>query len=115
MEDTTKDYIINLRVSRKTYDKIKDRAKKNGETISNLIRSIINDSAEVISDLSSELTGKKTKDKFADIVSYSRAVLAQSRPCDNCGKEMAKGETVIAGETATRARYYFCPSCKELA
>lgn len=114
MDDTTKDYIINLRVSRKTYDKIKDRARKNGETISNLIRSIINDSAEVISDLSSELTGKQAKDKFADIISYSKATLAQSRPCDNCGKDLAKGETVAVGETATRIRYYFCQNCKEL-
>lgn len=112
MDDVNKDYIINLRVSRKTYNKIKDRAAKNGQTMSNLIRSIIDDSTEIITDLSDELLGKKQKDKFSDIVSYHKAVLAQDKKCDNCGIEIRKQSIATIGETAKSTRYYFCERCK---
>jgi hypothetical protein len=110
--DDSKDYIINLRVSKDTYEKIKSKAKKNGDTISSLLRSVINDSAEIISDLSSDLTGKHKKSEFNDIVSYHRGVLAQERLCDNCGTHMLKGETMTVGETDKGTSYYFCHRCK---
>jgi len=115
MEDTTKDYVINLRVSRQTYQKIKDKAKKNGNTISSLLRAVIDDSAEIISDLSQDLSGapySSPKNRFSDITAYHRAVLAQARPCDNCRTEMIKGEITTIGETAKGPAYYFCGKCK---
>jgi hypothetical protein len=112
MENKNKDYIINLRVSRKTYEKIKDRAKTNSQTISNLVRNIIDDSTEIITDLSDEILGKKRSDKFNDIISYHKGLLAQDRKCDNCGMRIPKQSTATIGETATNARYYFCKKCK---
>ena len=109
--DDSKDYIINLRVSKDTYEKIKSKARRNGDTISALMRNVINDSAEIISDLSNDLTGKK-KSKFSDIVSYHRGMLAQARTCDNCGAEMIKGEITTIGETDKGTSYYFCSRCK---
>src|SRR4051812_17508054 len=111
MEDSTKDYIINLRVSRQTYDKVKSRARKNGQTISNLIRGIIDDSAEIISDISHDLRGPK-KEKFGDIVSYHKSVLAQAKTCDNCGTEMLQQTEATVGETLGSKRYYFCNNCR---
>src|SRR5687768_1119722 len=108
--DDSKDYIINLRVSKETYEKIKNKARKNGDTISALLRNVINDSAEIISDLSSDLTGKK-KSKFSDIVSYHRGMLAQARACDSCSMEMIKGEITTIGETDKGISYYFCTRC----
>jgi hypothetical protein len=111
MEDDNKDYVINLRVSKQTYEKIKDKARKNGDTISSLLRGIINDSAEIISDLSHDLRGGKTT-TFDDVVSYHRGTLAQERTCDSCGIHMTKNEVVTIGETDTGAAYYFCSRCK---
>jgi len=109
--DDIKDYVINLRVSKETYEKIKSKAKKNGDTISHLLRSVIDDSAEIISDLSNDLAGRQ-KQKFADIASFHKAVLAQARVCDNCATEMAKGEVATLGETDKGKVYYFCSRCK---
>ena len=112
MEDGSKDFVINLRVSKETYNKIKSKAKKNGYTISALLRSVINDSAEIISDISQDLSGKKHDHKFGDVISYHKAVLAQSKICDNCSMEMAKGEVTTVGETTKGKSYYFCYRCK---
>src|SRR3989344_4274039 len=51
-KEESKDYIINLRVSRATYDKVKQKAKENRETVSNLLRKVIDDSAEIVTDFS---------------------------------------------------------------
>lgn len=110
--DDSKDYIINLRVSKETYDKIKDKAKKNGDTVSSLLRTIINDSAEIISDLSKDFRGDKSPSKFNDVISYHRGILAQERICDNCGSPMAKNDVITIGETATGKSHYFCTRCK---
>lgn len=114
MKNITKNHILNLRVSKKTYEKISDRAKKNGKTISNLIRSIISDSVEVVTDISSDLMGKNPKEKFQSIVSYHKAKLAQDMLCDNCGVTLKKQTAVIIGETLTGTRYFFCEKCKQI-
>lgn len=110
--DDTKDYIINLRVSRQTYDKIRDKARKNGDSISGLIRMLIDDSAEIISDISNDLRGGKRHGPARDVESYHRATLARDRACDGCGTRMHKGQVVSVGETAKDGSYYFCDTCK---
>lgn len=107
-----KDYIINLRVSRATYNKIKDKAKENGETISNLVRKAIDDGADIISDLSNEIFGKGGKDKFGDVISYHKAEAAKEIDCDRCGKKIPAGAAVTIGETKSGRGYYFCPKCR---
>ena len=111
-DTNNKDYIINIRVSRKTYDKIKDKAAKNSESVSSLMRNIIDDSVEIVSDLSRDIFGRGKGGKFKDVVSYYKASLAQDRACDNCGAEMKKHDTVIVGETSRQKRYYFCEKCR---
>lgn len=108
--DDNKDYIINLRVSRATYDKIKRKAKENQESISTLVRKAIDDSSEIITDLSDELFGKK--EKFKDIVGYHKSKAAQNLECAKCGKKIAQGDTVVVGETEGAKKYFFCESCK---
>jgi formamidopyrimidine-DNA glycosylase len=112
MEDDTKDYVINLRVSKQTYEKIKNKARQNKDTISSLLRGIIDDSAEILSDLSNDLKGGKPGAKFNDVVSYHRGMLAQERLCDNCGVHMVKGETTTIGDTDKGKSYFFCARCK---
>jgi len=111
--DDNKDYIINFRVSRKTYEKIKEKAKENRESISNLARKAVEDSAEIISELSKEIFGKgEDKEKFGDIVSFHKAQFAQDMECVSCDKVIAKGSVGVVGENKTGKKYYFCTDCR---
>jgi hypothetical protein len=109
-----KDYIINLRVSRATYDKIKRKAQENKESISSLIRKTVDDSIEIISDLSGEIFGKNMEkgEKFRDIISYHKVKTAQRMKCDKCDKLINIGETATIGETSGIRKYFFCSNCK---
>jgi len=110
MEDTNKDYIINLRVSRATYEKIKHKAKENSESISTLIRKAISDSAEIIDDLSGELFQKQ--DKFKDIIGYHRFKTAQELECSQCQSKIPAGETATVGVAEKSKKYFFCKNCR---
>ncbi|MBI4122065.1 MAG: hypothetical protein HY461_01915 [Parcubacteria group bacterium] len=109
MEYATKDYIINIRVTKDTYDKVRDSAKANSESISNFIRTVITDSVDVISDFAEGLTGRKHS--FKDIVSYHKAKLAKAIACGKCGATIAAGAIATIGETSSAKKYYFCPNC----
>ncbi len=109
MENNSKDYVINLRVSRATYDKIKQKAKENQESISNLVRKAIDDSTEIIADLSSDLLGKQTISK--DIVGYHKSKAAQELTCVKCGTKIGVGDVVTVGETEGAKKYFFCKDC----
>jgi len=109
MPDNNKDYIINLRVSRATYDKIRRKAKENQESISSLVRKAIDDSAEIITDLSDELLSKR--DKFKDIVGYHKSKAAQDLECAKCGEKIVAGDIVTIGETEGAKKYFFCENC----
>lgn len=110
MPDDNKDYVINLRVSRATYDKIKRKAKENQESISNLVRKAIDDSTEIIADLSDDLLGKRSK--FKDIVGYHKSKAAQGLECARCEEKIAPGDAVIVGETEGAKKYFFCENCE---
>lgn len=110
MPEDNKDYIINLRVSRATYDKIKQKARENEESISNLVRKAISDSAEIITDLSEEIFGRQNK--FKDIVGYHRARAAKDLRCAKCERTISAGEVVTIGETEGIKKYFFCENCK---
>lgn len=112
MKKENKDYIINLRVSRDTYEKIKEKAKENRESMSNLIRKTVDDSLEIISDLSNELLGKKDSEKFKDIIGYMKIKTAREVECDKCGASIKSGETITVGETENAKKYFFCNNCK---
>lgn len=110
MSENNKDYIINIRVSRATYENIRQKAKENRESISNVVRKAINDSAEIISDLSNELFGKK--DKFRNVVGYHKSRAAKEIKCSGCGAAIGQGDVVTIGETEGTKKYFFCGNCK---
>lgn len=110
MENTAKDYIINLRVSRATYDKIKRKARENSESISTLVRKAIDDSVEIIGDLSDELFHKNGE--FKDIVGYHRFKTACELTCSQCEAVIPTEETATMGETEKAKKYYFCSNCR---
>src|SRR5579872_6087706 len=107
----TKDYIINLRVSRATYEKIKTKASENRDTVSNLIRKVIEDSSDIMQDLSRDIFGEPKKKSFDDVVGYHEITLAREMECARCGKVMKKGAKAEVGETKSGTHYYFCGTC----
>ncbi|OGM98488.1 MAG: hypothetical protein A2915_00810 [Candidatus Yanofskybacteria bacterium RIFCSPLOWO2_01_FULL_41_34] len=110
MDNTNKDYVINLRVSRATYEKIKHKARENSESVSTLIRKAISDSVEIIGDLSDELFQKR--EKFKDIIGYHRFKTAQELECAQCRSKIPAGETATVGETEKTRKYFFCKICR---
>ena len=109
MSDDRKDYIINLRVSRKTYEKLKARASENRETMSNLARKVIDDGMEIIGDVSDELLGKDKKN--TDVCYTYEVHLAKDDVCNQCGCVLKKGKKVIVGEKKSGRKYCFCTKC----
>lgn len=108
--DDNKEYIINLRVSRATYEKIKGKARENRESVSNLVRKAIEDSGEILSNLSDEIFGKGGK--YKDIVSYHKAKTAKEIVCGKCGNTISVGDIVTVGETTGAKKYFFCQNCR---
>ena len=104
-----KDYIINIRVSKETYTKIRDRAHENRETVSQLVRKVIHDSTEIINDITDDCFGKESIKK--NIVTYDTVTAAQDIRCAHCSKTIHAGETIVVGETANGKKHYFCVSC----
>lgn len=103
MTDENKDYILNIRVSKETYEKVKDMARENSESVSALIRKVLRDSEEIIGDV---FPGKN---RWSDIKTYSTEKAARDIVCEQSGKNIRRGGTVIVGETASGRRHYFAP------
>ena len=82
-ETDKKDYILNIRISRALYDKVTKKAYENRETTSHLLRKIIEDSAEIVGDLSEELfhtdRHKKQKPRAAQNVRAESVVLVWNK------------------------------------
>jgi predicted DNA-binding protein len=103
MANNNKDYILNIRVPKETYEKVKGMARENSESVSALIRKVIKDSEEIIGDIFSP------KDHWGDIKTYSTSKAARDIECEKSGKKIKKGSTVIVGETSSGRRHYFAP------
>ncbi len=107
--ETNKDYILNIRVSKETYNKLKTKAKENSESLSTLVRKTLDDSWEIFSDLKSDLFGEDKKTN--GVVYYQKVILAKDGICDRCSAAIAKGDHVFLGETKSGAKKYFCNDC----
>lgn len=103
MNEKNKDYILNIRISKDTYEKVKREAKENTESVSNLIRKVINDGLGIVSDLT---------DNQKNITSYHEGKTAKDISCSQCGKIIKSGKIVTVGETNWGKKYYFCSKCK---
>lgn len=106
-----KEYIINIRVSKEVYDKLKNRAKENGESLSNLVRKTLSDSWEIFDDLKKDLFGQSKKADNENIEHYLKVIVAKDILCDRCQSKISKGDQVIFGETKTGLKKYICNDC----
>lgn len=104
-----KEYIVNIRVSKDTYNKLKNKAKENSQTLSDLIRKTLDDSYEIFSDIRKDLFGDD-KNKNG-MIYYQKAILARDIHCDVCGNIVKKGTDIFIGETKNGNKKYFCNDC----
>lgn len=108
MEDN-KDYILNIRVSKETYDKLKKKAKENSESLSGLVRKTIDDSWEIFGDLRDDLFGAKPAKE--GVVHYQKVILAKNAECSRCGTIISSGTEGYVGQTKSGESKYFCQGC----
>jgi hypothetical protein len=108
--DNNKEYIINIRVSKDTYNKLKDKAKENSESLSSLVRKTLDDSYEIFNDLKKDIFGDSNKNTN-NIIHYQKVIVAKDVTCDRCQAPIAKGSQVYLGETKTGTKKYFCNNC----
>src|SRR3989344_513259 len=98
MEDN-KDYILNIRVSRETYNKLKHKAKENSESLSSLVRKSLDDSWEIFTDLKQDIIGSKKPSD--NVMHYQKVILAQDTNCNRCSRVLDKDSQIFVGETKT--------------
>ena len=105
-----KDYIVNLRVTRETYEGLKKKALENSESVSNFIRKAIEGSIGLVADISEDIINLGSGD-LSGILSYHPAKAAKEMSCARCGAKVAKGEDVMVGETGGSRKYMLCGKC----
>ncbi len=112
------DKVLNARVSKKLYEKISDRAKKNRTTVSTLIRNLVEDALEIHEDIH-EAVDKKIRKYLSEtekqsILGYQEMVLAKDTECDNCGKPLKTAETAYFAFFDDRdVKAILCATCKD--
>ena len=104
-----KDHIINLRLSKATYSKLKERAKANSESLSDLVRTTLNDSLEIMGDISHDVFG--TKKKTDKVMHYYEVILTEPVACAKCSVRIKKGTKALLGETQSGKKRYACIAC----
>ena len=112
------DKVLNARVSKKLYEKISDKAKKNRMTVSTLIRNLVEDALEIHENIH-EAVDKKIRKYLSEtekqsIVGYQEMVLAKDIQCDNCGKPLKASKTAYFAffeDKDTKA--ILCATCKD--
>lgn len=113
----TSDKILNARVSKKLYEKISEKAKKNRVTVSTLIRNLVEDALEIHEDLHEAVDKKIRKylseTKKQNIVGYQEITLAKDAKCDNCGKPLKASERAYLALFEDRdLKAILCATCK---
>ncbi len=109
--------VLNARVSKKLYDKISEKAKKNRITISNLIRNLVEDALEIHEDFHDAID-KKIRKYLTDpekqkILGFQEVTLAKDTLCDSCGQAIKASDTAyFAFFEATDKKAILCQKCK---
>ncbi|MDA1316686.1 MAG: hypothetical protein O3B87_01525 [bacterium] len=117
MIKNTNEKILNARISKKLYEKVSQKAKRNRTTVSNLIRNIIEDTLEIHNDFHDAVDKKITKylsnAQKEDIVGFQEMFLAKDAQCVECEK-IIKSPSVayFAFFENNDSRVIICESCK---
>lgn len=111
------DKVINTRVSKKLYEKVSAKAKKNRVTISNLIRNLVEDTLELHEDIHEAIDMKikkyLTESEKEGLLGYQEIVLAKDTACELCEETLKKSQKAyLAFFENTDAKVVICTKCK---
>src|SRR5689334_8425549 len=109
MIEDNKEYIINIRVSKEVYNKLKNKAKENSESLSSLVRKTLDDSWEILGDIRNEFFGDAKNSN--GVLYYQKIIVAKDTNCSRCQADISKGSEAYLGETKTGSKKYFCNKC----
>jgi hypothetical protein len=109
--------VLHARVSDELYDKISQKAKKRRVTISNFVRSLIEDYSELSGDVF-EIIDDKIREhlnkKKEEVLAYQPIVLGKNTVCYVCKKKLTKGESVnIAFFEKSSRNIVICNHCRK--
>lgn len=106
--------VVNTRITQDLYDKIMKKAKKNGTTISTLVRDLLEDSIDVYSDVS-KIIDQKIRDYLKEdkVVGYQEIVAANVLECANCSAKIKKGDKtyMVVTEKNSGPKLFLCSKC----
>lgn len=109
-----KEKIINTRVTEELYKKISDKAKKNQTTVSTLLRSLLEDSIDIYSDIST-IIDQKIKDLLAEekIVGYQDILVAKDQQCAVCNQVIKSGDKgyLVVTDKGIKGSTIICSNC----
>lgn len=140
-KDQRKDRLIQARVPRELEGAVKEAARRNRQTVSQLIRNVLEDTFDIVSTVVDEVdhlvadsteivqkmrrgarhergvptrAGASVDDALAHVCAWNPVVLNRDIECSKCGRTIPKGEDGFAGlsdEPAPRA--WLCLDCAE--
>ena len=110
-----KDKVINTRITKDLYEKVFEKAKKHGTTVSNLVRGMIEDTFEICGDISLILD-KEIRKRFKSkikIIGYQKVIVGNKVTCPGCSQKVIKGaEGYIAiAENGKASNIIICNKC----
>ncbi|PJB87670.1 hypothetical protein CO083_05805 [Candidatus Roizmanbacteria bacterium CG_4_9_14_0_8_um_filter_34_12] len=112
-----KQKVLHARVSEELYDKISQKAKKHRVTISNFVRSLIEDYSELSGDVFEIIDDKireHLKKKKEEVLAYHPIILGKNTACYICDKKLIKGENAnIAFFEKSSRKIVVCDDCRK--
>jgi NMD protein affecting ribosome stability and mRNA decay len=131
-EGERKDRLIQTRVDEDLDEVLRDAAKKQRLTVSQLIRNVLEDTFQLVEDVvvDAQTIGAVVKrdalrvaaaargearDPLEGVDAWQEVVLGRDQTCARCRKPLARGESALMGVTAdpTQPRPWLCPACGE--
>lgn len=114
MQDKQK--VLHTRVSEELYDKISNKAKKHRVTMSNFLRSLVEDYTELSGDIFDIIDDKfreHLKQGIKTILGYQPIVLNKNTNCEICEKKLNKGQNAnLAFFENKSGQIVVCDECK---
>lgn len=117
MDNKKNEKVVHTRVSKKLYDKISSKAKKNRITTSNLLRNLVEDYLEIHGEVW-DVIDKKLRDYLSSgedsIIGYQPIFLNKNISCSLCEKILKKeAQAFIGFFEKSSQKIIICSECKE--
>lgn len=116
MQNSKNEKVVHTRISKKLFEKISQKAKKNRISTSNLLRNLVEDYIEIHSDVWDAIDNKIKNylSKGDDsIIGYQSIILNKKLLCALCNKELSSGSQAFIGFfEKSPQKIIVCEKCK---